>query len=155
MLNHLLKLYSYERWANTQVLSAIAKAPELPPHAMKLFAHIFAAHEFIGKRVRSQPVNYHEYNFFPDYSCERCAELNEHYAVGWHEFLHALPGPIDRQTVTFTGPDGNPRTIYILDALTHLYSHSIYHRGQIAMDMRNAGLEPAKTDLIMFTQTRG
>jgi len=32
--------------------------------------------------------------------------------------------------------------------LTHVIMHSAYHRGQIALEMRAAGMEPAHTDFI-------
>jgi len=34
------------------------------------------------------------------------------------------------------------------DVLLHVITHSAYHRGQIASDMRAAGLTPAYTDFI-------
>jgi len=34
------------------------------------------------------------------------------------------------------------------DILTHVLLHSAYHRGQIAVDLRAAGLTPAYTDYI-------
>ena len=34
------------------------------------------------------------------------------------------------------------------DVLTHVILHSAYHRGQVALAMRAAGMEPAYTDFI-------
>jgi uncharacterized damage-inducible protein DinB len=34
------------------------------------------------------------------------------------------------------------------DVLTHVLFHSAYHRGQIALQMRASGAEPAYTDFI-------
>ncbi len=34
------------------------------------------------------------------------------------------------------------------DVLTHVLMHSAYHRGQVALEMRSAGLQPAYTDFI-------
>ena len=34
------------------------------------------------------------------------------------------------------------------DILLHAVMHSVYHRGQIASDLRDAGFEPAYTDFI-------
>jgi uncharacterized damage-inducible protein DinB len=34
------------------------------------------------------------------------------------------------------------------DILMHVITHSAYHRGQIAADMRSAGMNPAYTDFI-------
>jgi uncharacterized damage-inducible protein DinB len=40
----------------------------------------------------------------------------------------------------------------IEDVLTQLFGHSWYHRGQIAILVRQAGGTPALTDLIYFTR---
>lgn len=34
------------------------------------------------------------------------------------------------------------------DVLTHVIMHSVYHRGQIAAEVRASGSEPAYTDFI-------
>ena len=36
----------------------------------------------------------------------------------------------------------------VRDILTHVFMHSAYHRGQIAVDMRQNGVTPAYTDFI-------
>jgi uncharacterized damage-inducible protein DinB len=38
----------------------------------------------------------------------------------------------------------------IRDTLFHIINHSTYHRGQIAMDFRQHGLEPLATDYIFY-----
>jgi uncharacterized damage-inducible protein DinB len=40
------------------------------------------------------------------------------------------------------------------EILTHVTIHSAYHRGQIASDVRSAGLEPAYTDYIHAVRQR-
>jgi uncharacterized damage-inducible protein DinB len=42
----------------------------------------------------------------------------------------------------------------IEDILIQLHGHSLYHRGQIAMLVRQAGGEPARTDHIYWTRER-
>jgi uncharacterized damage-inducible protein DinB len=50
--------------------------------------------------------------------------------------------------VGYTNSKGEPWTNTVEEILTHVVIHSTYHRGQIASDLRNAGLEPAYTDYI-------
>jgi uncharacterized damage-inducible protein DinB len=42
----------------------------------------------------------------------------------------------------------------IFDMLLQVFTHGGYHRGQIAMEMRRAGLEPINTDYIVFLRSR-
>jgi len=41
----------------------------------------------------------------------------------------------------------------IVDILSHISHHYAYHRGQIARSLRECGIEPPKTDLIIFRRT--
>jgi uncharacterized damage-inducible protein DinB len=50
--------------------------------------------------------------------------------------------------VTYNNSRGERWTSKIEDILQHVVMHSAYHRGQIAIDMRAAGLVPAYTDFI-------
>ena len=150
MRNHLLKMFAYESWANRKLLEALSSQPTLPPLTQKLCGHIFAAHQFMDKRLHSVPLNFAEYNFFPDYSLDQCKTLSEEYGVMWPELLRGLPEPISEQTVSTYAPDGTPRKTVVVDLMTHLCTHSIHHRGQIAMDMRAAGLTPVATDYVIF-----
>ncbi|QLH28398.1 MAG: hypothetical protein HWD63_02710 [Candidatus Parvibacillus calidus] len=36
------------------------------------------------------------------------------------------------------------------DIIFHIINHSTYHRGQIAMEFRQSGLEPLNTDYIFY-----
>jgi uncharacterized damage-inducible protein DinB len=40
----------------------------------------------------------------------------------------------------------------VFDMLLQVFTHGGYHRGQIAMEMRKAGLEPINTDYINFVR---
>jgi uncharacterized damage-inducible protein DinB len=40
----------------------------------------------------------------------------------------------------------------VVDILTQLYGHSLYHRGQIALLLRAMGAEPATTDFLFWTR---
>jgi uncharacterized damage-inducible protein DinB len=50
--------------------------------------------------------------------------------------------------VSYVNSKGEPWTNRAEDILLHVVFHSAYHRGQIASDMRPAGLQPAYTDFI-------
>jgi len=52
------------------------------------------------------------------------------------------------EAVDYKNSKGEPWRNRVEDVLTHVIMHSAYHRGQIAMEMRAAGMEPAYTDFI-------
>jgi uncharacterized damage-inducible protein DinB len=150
MLNYLLTLNAFEHWANAHLFDALKTAPDVPPRSLELSAHIMAAHEFMGLALHGKPVSRWEYDFFPKYSLDRCRALNEEFRLKWPDLFRSLPLPREQQTFSSIGPDGQPRTGNVLDLITHLHTHSMYHRGQITVDLRSAGLQPVPTDYITF-----
>jgi uncharacterized damage-inducible protein DinB len=150
MLNYLLNLNAFEHWANAQLFDALKQLPAIPPRSLELSAHILSAHEFMDQAFHGQPVSRWEYDFFPKYSLDRCRALNEEFRLKWPDWFRSLPLPLEEQTFTSLGPDGKPRAGNVLDLITHLHTHSMYHRGQITVDLRTAGLQHVPTDYISY-----
>jgi uncharacterized damage-inducible protein DinB len=84
---------------------------------------------------------------WPDLSTEECAARHRDLADQLTRSLESWANPLDRR-VGYTNSKGEPWTSTVEDILTHVVIHSAYHRGQIASDVRAAGLEPAYTDYI-------
>ena len=66
--------------------------------------------------------------------------------------MAALSGqPVVRTTssqITYKNSKGEAWTSAVEDILVHVTTHSAYHRGQIAADLRAAGIQPPYTDYI-------
>jgi uncharacterized damage-inducible protein DinB len=139
---------AHERWANHELLTALKALPDVPPRTHELVRHLFAAHTLWDKRVHGEEVR--QFDAWPDLSIEECMALNESFADKWRRHLQSLPSPIEAQTVSFVGLDGNRHTFRVVDLLTQLHAHSVHHRGQIVADMRAAGLNPVPTDYLIF-----
>ncbi len=52
--------------------------------------------------------------------------------------------------LSYTNSSGRPFTNRVSDILFHIVNHSTYHRGQIALLLRQQGLEPVPTDYIFY-----
>ncbi len=50
--------------------------------------------------------------------------------------------------ISYVNSKGESWSSQVDDVLLHVITHSAYHRGQIASDMRAAGLTPTYTDFI-------
>jgi uncharacterized damage-inducible protein DinB len=150
MLNYLLTLFTFEHWANAQLFEALGCLESVPLRSQQLCAHLMSAHEFMDLRLHERPANFWEYDFFPHHSLDMCRALNDRFGATWPEYLRALPEPLEQQTVAFKDKEGQPSRANVVDVLTHLHTHSMYHRGQIAMDLRAAGLPAVATDFISF-----
>jgi uncharacterized damage-inducible protein DinB len=83
----------------------------------------------------------------PDPTIEECQQMIGDLGEKWYQYLQAR-GEIEvDEKIHFKNSRGEQVTRRIVDLLTHAVNHSTYHRGQIALEVRAAGGEPARTDI--------
>jgi uncharacterized damage-inducible protein DinB len=87
---------------------------------------------------------------FPTPTVQECeAELAEMERKGL-AYLAAIEESALEREIDYTNQAGKTFCNSPRDILTHLGMHSHYHRGQIALLVRQAGSAPAVTDFIAF-----
>jgi uncharacterized damage-inducible protein DinB len=84
---------------------------------------------------------------WPELGIDACRDKVTDLARLWPEFLEAHRDSLG-DTVSYTNTKGEAWTNTVEEILTHVPVHSAYHRGQIASDVRGAGMTPALTDYI-------
>lgn len=140
-----LRMFVYDHWANRECLRAMRSAGSVPSSAVGRVAHILAAErlwlERILRKPQSMPV-------WPSSTIEECLVLADDMGSAWREYLRKLQaGGLD-ETIEYRNSKGEPWSSRVEDILMHVVMHSAYHRGQIALEMRASGSEPAYTDFI-------
>jgi uncharacterized damage-inducible protein DinB len=156
-----LRMFGYDYWANRECLAAMRAAEPVSPDTVGRMAHILSAQklwlERILKQRQSMPV-------WPGLTIDDCVALAEEMSSAWRSYLmqltsqlttqfttqlgtHLPPGSLDDQ-VEYRNSKGQAWSSRVEDVLTHVLFHSAYHRGQIALQMRASGMEPAYTDFI-------
>ncbi|GIV37654.1 MAG: diguanylate cyclase [Cyclobacteriaceae bacterium] len=148
MKEYLLKLYEYNTWANARVLHAIEKQRCNDARVLTLFSHILAAQLLWLHRVQGWPAP--EVELWNQYTPAELAHLHERGANGWKNFLSQVTDEQLYRVLQYTNYSGQPFANRILDILAHTVNHASYHRGQIALRMREQGYEPVNTDFITF-----
>jgi len=145
MTEHLRRLFSYGDWANREVLAALRSAGNVPVRSVKLMAHIFAAErlwlERLEQKKQSVPV-------WPEFTLEQCEAEAAELPRLWKKYLEGRNEANLASTVSYKNSKGESWNSRKDDILLHVITHSAYHRGQIAADMRAAGFTPAYTDFI-------
>jgi uncharacterized damage-inducible protein DinB len=144
-----LRMFAYDDWANRECLAAMRAARSVSPDMVGRMAHILSAQKLWLERIlnqsQSMPV-------WPASTIEDCTALASEMSAAWRNYLTRLanqfaPGsPEDK--IEYRNSKGQPWSSRVEDVLTHVLFHSAYHRGQIALQMRASGLEPAYTDFI-------
>jgi uncharacterized damage-inducible protein DinB len=142
---HFLRMFVYDAWANRQCLSAMQAARLVSSATVGRMAHILSAEKLWLERLRhesqSLPV-------WPTASIQDCLALADEMANRWQTYLTPLPPDTLNGKIEYRNSKGEPWASHVEDVLTHVLMHSAYHRGQVALEMRAAGLQPAYTDFI-------
>jgi uncharacterized damage-inducible protein DinB len=135
--------FSYDAWANHEVLAAI-RAADADERSLQLMSHIVAAERLWLERLQQQPQST---PVWPKLSLEQCEAQAAEMERRWSEYLGSIDGNF-WPTISYKNSKGETWTSTVLDILTHVTMHSVYHRGQIATHMRANGKDPAYTDFI-------
>ena len=144
-LEYIHRLFSYDRWANTETAKALSSVQNPPARSIRLLSHVVSAERLWLERLRQQKQTY---PVWPEFDLKQCEE--EIGAVGklWKDYLRSIMEPDLSRPVVYKNTKGENFSSQTQDILMHVILHSAYHRGQIAADMRAAGITPAYTDFI-------
>jgi uncharacterized damage-inducible protein DinB len=142
MSQHLRRLLQYDGWANRDTVESLQEHP--PERSLRWMAHILGAEYLWLARLEDESA---PLAVWPDLGVDACREKAAALARLWPEFLEAHRNSLD-DTVSYTNSQGEAWTNTVEEILTHVTVHSAYHRGQIASDLRAAGMTPAYTDYI-------
>jgi len=145
MLEHIHNLFSYDDWANREVLASLQALNAPPERSVKLLAHIVSAERLWLERLLVQkqtaPV-------WPLSTLAQCKLEVDQLPGLWKNYLTALGEAGLARSLTYKNTKGESFSSQKQDILLHVVMHSAYHRGQIAADMRAAGFTPPYTDFI-------
>ncbi len=145
LADYLRREFSYDAWANREVLTVIRAAGGQDARSLSLISHIFAAERVWLERLKQQPQTV---PVWPTFDLNRCDQEAAELGKLWHEHLDLVTAGDVAQSISYKNSKGENWTSTIVDVLTHVVMHSAYHRGQIASHMREAGQTPAYTDYI-------
>ena len=143
--DHLRRLFAYDEWANREVLRSFQKAGTPPHPALKRLAHILGAAYLWYSRITGEPC---PLAVWRDLTLSECEEYTDRVGAIWRKYLSSISEQQLSEPVSYKNSKGEPWTNTIQDILLHVAMHGVYHRGQIAGDMRTAGHTPAYTDFI-------
>lgn len=112
--------------------------------SVKLFSHILNAHHIWISRIEGKKPR------FDVWSIHRVTEFASINQDNYDITLQLLDRVDLSEVIRYTTSTGKAFANTIGDILFHIVNHSTYHRGQIASDFRESGIEPLNTDYIMF-----
>lgn len=146
MKKYFLKLYQYNEWANNRVIGALNRQEVRDEKILTLMGHIVAAQFLWFHRINGLPPA--EVKLWGEYKLEQLNEMVEKANRMWLEFVEREDS-FDHE-LTYTNYVGDPYVNNVEAIMMHLVNHCSYHRAQIAMLLRQKGLEPINTDFITY-----
>lgn len=88
------------------------------------------------------------YPLWKKYDLDQLVKMSEEITTKWVEFVRETEN-FDRVLV-YNNYVGDPYKNNVEQIMMHLVNHSSYHRGQVAMLLRQKGFEPVNTDFITY-----
>jgi uncharacterized damage-inducible protein DinB len=146
-MTHLVRLVGHLRWADARAQEALRRAARGPSKALGLYAHLVASEHVWLARLTGVPPRV---PVWPALPLDACAELAAENHREYAEYLLRLAGTDLDRGVAYTNSAGQSFTSTVEDILLHVCLHGTYHRGQIALLLRQGGDAPEPTDYIAF-----
>jgi uncharacterized damage-inducible protein DinB len=144
MSAQLERMLRYDVWANGETLRSLRQSGA-PARSLRWMGHILGAEVVWLSRMEGRPS---PLPVWPDLSPAECeARYQDLSRQLTRSLTEPWANPLNRP-VSYTNTKGERWTSTVDEILTHVVIHSAYHRGQIASDLRAAGLEPTYTDYI-------
>jgi uncharacterized damage-inducible protein DinB len=146
------ELFAHMRWADALTIEALRAAPggdDNTGRALRIFAHVIGAEEVWLSRLQSRAS---QLAVWPEITLDACIVAARANADGYDAMVKDLDdAALDRMT-SYTNSAGQHFDSRVRDILTHVALHGSYHRGQVAMLLRQSGAEPMATDYIGFVR---
>jgi uncharacterized damage-inducible protein DinB len=157
-LDTVRELLSYNTWANTRLLEAVARLDSKQftlavggsyPSVQATLTHIvWAEWVWLERWLGRSPKELFAPEEFPS-----VAELRKRWTqiqAAQEAFVKALAPEELQRVVRYTNRLEETWEYALWRALYHLFNHSSYHRGQVTNMLRLLGAQPAITDFLDF-----
>jgi len=145
----LTKLLDHLEWADARVLDSLRAMTHADQRALDLYAHVLGSEHVWLSRMLERPARE---KVWPELNLERAATLAAENAASLRALLESIPTEQLQRKVAYHNSAGLDFDSTVEDMLLQVVLHGCYHRGQVAMVVREAGAEPAPTDYIAFVR---
>ncbi len=145
MIPFFKELFEYGHHFNQQLWTVFAGQPKLTSErSIKLFNHILNAHQVWNSRMIVEPNSVGPWDLRP------ISELKDIDTVNYSNSIRILDQADLSSVIKYTNSKGESYPNSVKNILFHVINHSTYHRGQIATEFKQNGIEPLVTDYIFY-----
>lgn len=139
------EIFEYNHHCNQKLAELFLEySGQTSEKSIQLFNHILNAHQVWNNRISpSEPV-------FGIWQIHELDELSEIDHFNFQKTTQILVDFDLEEMIHSNFSSGKAFQSKVKDILFHAANHGTYHRGQIASEFRNSGLEPLITDYIFY-----
>lgn len=139
-----IELFEYNNHYNQQLIAQFAAHEgRIPEKSLKLLSHIVNAQRIWNSRIIGQAAS-GVWDIQPN---EKLAGLNQE---NYTRSLEIMSTRDFNELIDYVNSKGDSYSNTIKDILFHVVNHGTYHRGQIASNCRENGIEPIVSDYIFY-----
>ena len=137
--------YIYNSEANLKLIQDFAEMNEIPEKIVAIFSHILLAHKIWLQRMELRKIiSEKPWDLLPS---------EEFFAVNTsnlEDTLNLLKEEELNKKINYTNTQGKLFGNSLEEILFHILTHSSYHRGQIAILLRQENFDPPLMDYIFY-----
>jgi uncharacterized damage-inducible protein DinB len=149
-MSTLPKLIDHLEWADAKALGALRAAGMPSGRAREVYSHILGSeHTWIARISGRTPA----IAIWPKLSDEELERVSGENVAELRRLIDNVTEVDLARVVSYRTSVGHPYESTVEDILLHIALHGSYHRGQVAMLLRQGGSEPAATDYIAFIRS--
>lgn len=142
------ELFEYNNHYNEKIISVMTENPDnVSERCVKLLSHILNVQQIWNSRIQPGQLAYERFEVH---------QIQDAYDINKKNFEQSMrildEYELDR-VIQYSTSKGQIFNNSVRDILFHVINHSTYHRGQIATEFRQNGLEPLLTDYIYYKMT--
>ena len=150
MKDFFAELFQYNHDSNVQLIRLFEeREQQTSEKSLQLFSHILNVHQIWNAKFFPGQAPAERWSLVP------LPGMTAFNKENFEQTLHVLSThPLD-DPIKYTTLSGAAFEHRVRDLLFQIINHSTYHRAQIATELRIAGIEPARTEYILYKMTNG
>jgi uncharacterized damage-inducible protein DinB len=139
------ELFEYSHYFNRKLGDVfIYNADRVSERAIKLYSHILNAHQIWNNRINPKQAHFGVWEI---HSIQDCKQID---SENFENSLVLLDRFDLNEAIHYTNTRGEAFTNDVKSLFFHIINHSTYHRGQLATELKQNGLDPLVTDYIIY-----
>ncbi len=150
MKKYFIDLLRYNDWANSRILITLEESEVNDSDILQLYSHTLSAQIIWLNRIKDIPVS--PFPVWETYNLRELRSMTEESSRNWMSFVQAHPNQTFEEMINYQSTEGKKYENTLRQIIAHVVNHSTYHRGQLAIRLKEKGIQPPSTDYIVFAR---